>query len=44
MFTYYNDSQESDIEILTRDAHSMMRATNQPGVVSLIYLISVDTG
>ncbi|KAL8703426.1 MAG: hypothetical protein Q9201_003397 [Fulgogasparrea decipioides] len=32
MFTYYSDDQESDIEILTRDDHSIMRATNQPGV------------
>ncbi|KAL9006516.1 MAG: hypothetical protein Q9188_000753 [Gyalolechia gomerana] len=32
MFTYYSDDQESDIEILTRDKHSVMRATNQPGV------------
>ncbi|KAL8723243.1 MAG: hypothetical protein Q9225_000433 [Loekoesia sp. 1 TL-2023] len=32
MFTYYSDDQESDIEILTRDDHSTMRATNQPGV------------
>lgn len=31
MFTYYSDEQESDIEILTRDDHSIMRATNQPG-------------
>ncbi|KAL9039766.1 MAG: hypothetical protein Q9214_004743 [Letrouitia sp. 1 TL-2023] len=32
MFTYFSDKQESDIEILTRDGHSTMRATNQPGV------------
>ncbi|KAL8840339.1 MAG: hypothetical protein Q9170_001354 [Blastenia crenularia] len=32
MFTYFSDDQESDIEILTRDEHSVMRATNQPGV------------
>lgn len=32
MFTYHSDDQESDIEILTRDDHSTMRATNQPGV------------
>ena len=32
MFTYYSDDQESDIEILTRDDHSVLRATNQPGV------------
>lgn len=34
MFTYYSDDQESDIEILTRDEHNVMRATNQPGVDS----------
>ncbi|KAL8694865.1 MAG: hypothetical protein Q9218_000529 [Villophora microphyllina] len=32
MFTYHSDDQESDIEILTRDDHSTLRATNQPGV------------
>ncbi|KAL8923564.1 MAG: hypothetical protein Q9208_004511 [Pyrenodesmia sp. 3 TL-2023] len=32
IFTYYSDDQESDIEILTRDDRSIMRATNQPGV------------
>ncbi|KAL8734183.1 MAG: hypothetical protein Q9166_001668 [cf. Caloplaca sp. 2 TL-2023] len=32
MFTYLTDNQESDIEILTRDDHSTIRATNQPGV------------
>ncbi|KAL8905536.1 MAG: hypothetical protein Q9171_006632 [Xanthocarpia ochracea] len=32
IFTYLNDEQESDIEILTRDDRSTMRATNQPGV------------
>lgn len=32
MFTYFSDKQESDIEILTRDDHSTIRATNQPGV------------
>lgn len=35
MFFYHSDDQESDIEILTRDEHSTMRATNQPGVVRL---------
>ncbi|KAL9014196.1 MAG: hypothetical protein Q9173_001159 [Seirophora scorigena] len=32
IFTYRSDDQESDIEILTRDPDSTMRATNQPGV------------
>ncbi|KAL8784224.1 MAG: hypothetical protein Q9213_004116 [Squamulea squamosa] len=32
MFTYLTDQQESDIEILTRDERSTIRATNQPGV------------
>ncbi|KAL8754159.1 MAG: hypothetical protein Q9199_004547 [Rusavskia elegans] len=32
MFTYLTDEQESDIEILTRDEESTVRATNQPGV------------
>ncbi|KAL8898326.1 MAG: hypothetical protein Q9207_006761 [Kuettlingeria erythrocarpa] len=32
IFTYYSDEQESDIEILTRDDRSIIRATNQPGV------------
>ncbi|KAL8677966.1 MAG: hypothetical protein Q9186_005664, partial [Xanthomendoza sp. 1 TL-2023] len=32
MFTYLTDDQESDIEILTRDDHSTIRATNQPGL------------
>ncbi|KAL8672582.1 MAG: hypothetical protein Q9168_002955 [Polycauliona sp. 1 TL-2023] len=31
MFTYLSDEQESDIEILTRDDKSTIRATNQPG-------------
>lgn len=30
MFTYLNDSQESDIEILTRDPTNLIRYTNQP--------------
>ncbi|KAL8801453.1 MAG: hypothetical protein Q9200_006943 [Gallowayella weberi] len=34
MFTYLTDDQESDIEILTRDDHSTIRATNQPGLNS----------
>lgn len=32
IFTYYSDNQESDVEILTRDSHSTLRATNQPGL------------
>jgi hypothetical protein len=32
MFTYLNDSQESDIEILTRDPANRIRYTNQPNV------------
>ncbi|CAL8575335.1 hypothetical protein XPA_001263 [Xanthoria parietina] len=32
IFTYLTDEQESDIEILTRDEKSTVRATNQPGV------------
>ncbi|KAI4203177.1 MAG: hypothetical protein LQ350_002053 [Teloschistes chrysophthalmus] len=32
IFFYHSDDQESDIEILTRDEHSILRATNQPGV------------
>ena len=36
IFTYLDDEQESDIEILTRDDRSTMRATNQPGVVSYL--------
>ncbi|KAL8969449.1 MAG: hypothetical protein Q9183_001991 [Haloplaca sp. 2 TL-2023] len=32
LFTYHSDDQESDIEILTRDDTSIMRATNQPGL------------
>lgn len=35
IFFYHSDDQESDIEILTRDEHSILRATNQPGVVRL---------
>jgi len=34
MFTYLNDSQESDIEILTRDPPNRIRYTNQPSVGS----------
>lgn len=34
MFTYLNDSQESDIEILTRDPSNCIRYTNQPSVGS----------
>ncbi|KAK4937715.1 hypothetical protein LTR10_021725 [Elasticomyces elasticus] len=34
MFTYLNDSQESDIEILTRDPPNCIRYTNQPSVGS----------
>lgn len=30
MFTYLNDSTESDIEILTRDPINHIRCTNQP--------------
>ena len=33
MFTYLNDSTESDIEILTRDATNLIRYTNQPSAV-----------
>ena len=32
LFTYSDDNNESDIEILTRDDGSVFRATNQPGV------------
>ncbi|KAL5332552.1 concanavalin A-like lectin/glucanase domain-containing protein [Aspergillus crustosus] len=32
IFTYYDDDNESDIEILTRDPTSHIRYTNQPGV------------
>jgi beta-glucanase (GH16 family) len=34
MFTYADDSNESDIEILTRDANTEVRCTNQPSVNS----------
>ena len=34
LFTFADDSNESDIEILTRDPTSSFRATNQPGVDS----------
>jgi hypothetical protein len=30
IFTYHNDTQESDIEILTRDSGSSVHLTNQP--------------
>ncbi len=39
IFTYLTDEQESDIEILTRDEKSTVRATNQPGVVSHFLLL-----
>ncbi|KAL8657215.1 MAG: hypothetical protein Q9226_002132 [Calogaya cf. arnoldii] len=39
IFTYLTDEQESDIEILTRDENSTVRATNQPGTVSQILLL-----
>ncbi|KAF2848543.1 glycoside hydrolase family 16 protein, partial [Plenodomus tracheiphilus IPT5] len=29
-FTYYNDTSESDVEILTRDGNSQVRLSNQP--------------
>lgn len=29
-FTYYNDTTESDIEVLTRDGNSQVRVSNQP--------------
>jgi beta-glucanase (GH16 family) len=32
LFTYANDANETDIEILTRDPTTLIRYTNQPGV------------
>ena len=32
VFLYANDTQESDMEILTRDSDSLVHATNQPGM------------
>jgi hypothetical protein len=32
IFTYYDDNNESDIEILTRDPTNHIRYTNQPGL------------
>lgn len=43
MFTYLTDEQESDIEILTRDEKSTVRATNQPGVVSHFLLLRLHS-
>jgi beta-glucanase (GH16 family) len=34
MFTYFDDNNESDIEILTRDPNTEVRCTNQPSVDS----------
>jgi hypothetical protein len=34
MFTYFNDSTESDIEILTRNTTNLVQYTNQPDIDS----------
>lgn len=40
IFTYFNDTQESDIEVLTRQQQALVYYTNQPGTDSRGHTVS----